>query len=100
MTAADLSPTEALLSCAAAVTEDELATARLALIRTGPRVLLPLDTALLLDGDGTAGSRLLGMRRGSAAVETRRGASLALRSTRIRRDTEARRQFPTEGPRP
>jgi hypothetical protein len=98
MTASELSPTEALLSCAAALTEEELTTARLALVKTGPRVLFPLDTRLLLAGDGTAGARLLGLRRGSATVETRRGVSLALRSTRISRDIEARRQLPTEGP--
>jgi hypothetical protein len=55
-----LSPTDALLACAAATSRAELHTARLALITSGAGVLTDLDTTGLLAGDGTAGRALLG----------------------------------------
>ena len=56
---ADLTPTEALLSVAAATTEAEMHTAMLALIGTGSAVLTDVDTSGLVSGDGTAGEYLL-----------------------------------------
>ncbi|AEI11850.1 hypothetical protein [Cellulomonas gilvus] len=51
--------TEALLSQAAAVTPEETFTARQSLVATGGAMSVPLDRALLVAGDGTAGHGLL-----------------------------------------
>lgn len=56
---AELTPTEAFLSVAAATTEAEMHTAMLALVGTGSAVLTDLDTSGLVSGDGTAGQHLL-----------------------------------------
>lgn len=57
--AAALSPTEALLSCAAAVDRSEMQAARLALIATAAGAMRDLDRSLVIAGDGTAGRVLL-----------------------------------------
>ncbi len=54
-----MSPTEAVLSAAAAVTREEMAAARAELIETGYHMVEPMDTGLLVSGVGNAGSRLL-----------------------------------------
>ena len=57
---ARLTPTEAVLACAAAESTLELHEARMALIESGGAMMADLDTTGLLAGDGTAGRTLLG----------------------------------------
>jgi hypothetical protein len=56
---ARLTATEALLAQAAAQTPAEAQAARLALIATGAAMMRPLDTTVLVAGDGSAGRELL-----------------------------------------
>lgn len=57
---ARLTPTEAVLAAAAAVTTDELHAARLALIECGGAMLRDLDPSGLVGSGWSMGSRLLG----------------------------------------
>lgn len=72
MSVRDLTPTEALLSCAAAETAQELHAARQALIATGARMLDDLDRSALVSGDGTAGAYLLAGPKASCARRSER----------------------------
>jgi hypothetical protein len=98
MSAGTLTPTEALLAQAAAVTPAEVHAARLSLIATAGAMTRELDTTLLVAGDGRAGNTLLGGPRRAAHFQTR--SSCAIRScTLLRRDPDPDEQRPIGGER-
>lgn len=95
MSAPALSPTEALLSQAAAVSGHEVHLSRLALIECGGAVVTEIDKALLVAGDGTAGQQLLGGPRPSPWPSR---SSCAIRSSRLlRRESDPDEERPAGG---
>jgi hypothetical protein len=76
---ARLTATDAVLSCAAAQTREELHLARLALIDTGRAVLTDLDRGSLVSGTGDAGRYLLGGSGHPSDTTARRSSRLQVR---------------------